>query len=112
MEYWRGLFVREGTVRHYGKDEEFFTAGSVAQYMGYIHQGTLKYVAYGDEGDEHVLGLISPHEFVADFPFSLRGIPAITSVIATTPCEILCVPTKNIAARMNADHRIDLCYGL
>lgn len=34
--YWRELCLREGTLRHYQKGEEFFRAGHVARYFGYI----------------------------------------------------------------------------
>ncbi len=103
VAYWRELCRREGVLRRYDRGEDFFTVGSVARYIGFIQTGTLKYVAYGADGAEHVLGLEFTNEFVADFPFSFRGIPARTSVVATTPCEILCVPTRTIGERMNAD---------
>lgn len=103
VAYWRELCLREGVLRNYDKGEDFFTVGHVARYLGFIQSGTLKYVAYGEDGSEHVLGLEFTGEFVADFPFSFRGIPARTSVIATTPCDILCIPTKTIGERMKDD---------
>ena len=106
VSYWRDLCQREGVLRHYDRGEDFFTVGSVARYLGFIQSGTLKYVAYGHDGIEHVLGLEFTDEFVADFPFSFRGIAARTSVVATTPCEILCVPTKTIGERMKGDVRL------
>ena len=44
-DFWKKLCLREGTLRHYEKGEEFFTAGHVARYFGYIKSGKLKYVA-------------------------------------------------------------------
>lgn len=103
VEFWRDLCLNEGILRHYDRGEEFFTAGSVARYLGHILSGNLKYVAYGHDGGEHVLGLEFTGEFVSDFPFSFRGIPARTSVIATTPCDILCVSSKLIGEKMQTD---------
>ena len=57
-------------------------------------------MAYGDDGTEHVVGLEFAGEFVSDFPFSLRGQKARTSVIAETPCEIYCVSTTELGERM------------
>lgn len=70
VEFWRELCLKEGTLRHYDKGEDSFTVGSVARYFGYIKSGTLKYVAYSEDGTEHVLGLEFAGEFVTDFPSS------------------------------------------
>ena len=101
--FWRELCLREGTLMHFDKGENFFTAGHVARYFGYIKSGTLKYVAYSDDGTEHVLGLEFAGEFVTDFPFSLYGRKARTSVVAETPCEIYCVSTSMLGERIKTD---------
>lgn len=103
VDYLRELCLQEGVLRHYDKGEAFFTAGTVARYLGYIKSGTLKYVATSDDGTEHVLGLEFSDEFVADFPFSLRGQKARTSVIAETPCDIYCVSTAVLGKRLKSD---------
>lgn len=103
VDYWRALCLREGTLRHFDKDEEFFTTGYVARYFGYIKSGTLKYVAYSDNGTEHVIGLEFEGEFVADFPFSLYGLKARASVIAETPCDIYCISTSLLEQRLKTD---------
>ena len=56
-DFWRDLCLREGVLRHFDKGEDFFTEGQVARYFGYIKSGTLKYVTFGDDGTEHVIGL-------------------------------------------------------
>lgn len=104
--YWRELCLREGTLRHFDKGEDFFTAGHVARYFGYIKSGTLKYVAYGDDGTEHVLGLVFTGEFVTDFPFSLYGQKARTSVTAESPCDIYCISTSMLGERIKTDSRL------
>lgn len=101
--YWRELCLREGTLRHYQKGEEFFRAGHVARYFGYIMSGTLKYVAYSDDGTEHVIGLEFADEFVTDFPFSLYGQKVRASVIAETPCDIYCLSTAMLGERLKTD---------
>lgn len=103
VSFWRELCLREGTLRHFDRGEDFFTAGQVARYFGYIKSGTLKYVAYGDDGIEHVLGLEFAGEFVTDFPFSFYGQKARTSVVAETPCDIYCVSTSALGERIKND---------
>lgn len=101
--YLRELCLREGTLHNYERGQAFFTAGTVARYFGYIESGTLKYIAYGNDGREHVLGLEFAGEFVTDFPFSLRGRKARISAIAETKCEIYCVSTAALGERLNTD---------
>ncbi|MDE5941017.1 MAG: Crp/Fnr family transcriptional regulator [Muribaculaceae bacterium] len=103
VEYWKELCLKEGKLIHFDRGEYFFREGEVARYFGFIKSGTLKYVAYGDDGTEHVLGLEFTNGFVADFPFSFRGIKARTSVVAASPCEILCVPTSAMQEKMACD---------
>ncbi len=106
VEYWKNLCLNEGTMIHYNRGDYFFKEGEVAKYFGYIQSGTLKYTAYDTDGTEYILGLEFDKEFVSDFPFSIHGIKARTSVIATTPCDILCVPTKLIHERLASDSQL------
>lgn len=106
VEYWRELCVSEGTLIHFDRGDYFFREGEVARYFGFIQTGTLKYTAYGADGTEYILGLEFADGFVSDFPFSFHGIKARTSVIATSPCDILCVPSRVIQERLASDHRL------
>lgn len=103
VHYWIDLCHREGELRHYDRGEYFIREGEVGRYLGYIVSGTLKYVTFGEDGAEHVMGLESAGGFVTDFPFSLRRLKARTSVIASSPCELLCVSTAGIIERIAAD---------
>lgn len=102
VDYWRQLCLNEGRLMHFDRGEYFFREGEVARYFGLIRSGTLKYVAYGDDGTEHVLGLEFTDGFVTDFPFSFYGIKARTSVVASSPCDILCIPTSVIRDRLKS----------
>ena len=103
MDYWRKLCVAEGELLFFDKGAEFIVTGEVGRYIGYVKSGTLKYVVYSTDGREHIIGLEFENEFVTDFPFSLYGQKSRVSIIAVTPCEIYCVPTVMIAARMATD---------
>lgn len=93
-------------MRHYDKDEMFVERGQVARYIGYIKSGTLKYVAYTADSSERVVGLEFAGEFVADFPFSLYGRKSRVSIMAVAPCEIYCIPTREIGMRMKSDREL------
>lgn len=105
-EFWRDFLTGEGELRSYAKGEEFVSVGSVCRYIGHIRSGACKYVAYADDGTEHVVGLIFPGEFVADFPFLLFGRPARVSIVATEPSEIHVYSASDFARRMKADSRL------
>lgn len=100
---WRDLCVNEGELCRYCKGDEFVSVGEVARYIGYVKSGTLKYVAYDDRGVEHVIGLEFAGEFVADFPFSLKGEPSRVSIVADSDCEIYLVSVKKLADRLKTD---------
>ena len=52
---------------------------------------------------KHVINLEPEGGFASDFPNSLYGIPSKVSVIATSPCEIYCVPTAALRSRISTD---------
>lgn len=57
MDYWRRLCIEEGELITYAKGEEFCRVDEVARYVGFVKSGTLKYLIYGEDGSEHVVGL-------------------------------------------------------
>lgn len=103
IERWRDLCVNEGELCRYNKGEEFVGVVRVARYIGYVKSGTLKYVAYDESGVEHVVGLEFAGEFVADFPFSLRGEPSRVAIIADSNCEIYRYPVRTLIDRLKSD---------
>jgi CRP-like cAMP-binding protein len=103
ISYWRNLCLHEGTLRHYEKGGDFVSVGTVGRYIGLIKSGTLKYVAFSEDGSEHVVGLEFADEFVADYPFSLRGQKARISIVAETPCDIYCLSTAALSERLKND---------
>lgn len=105
-EYWKELCLKEGTLKHFERGEHFFREGEVAKYIGYIEQGTLKYVACNEKGDESVMGFEFTGELVADFPFSIRGMNSRLAVVAESPCDIWCVPTAILRERLATDERL------
>lgn len=98
--------MKEGVLIHFNSGDYFFREGEVARYFGFIQSGTLKYTAYSDDGTEYILGLEFTDGFVSDFPFSFHGVKARTSVIAVTPCDILCVSTRVIQERLAGDSEL------
>ena len=81
----------------------FAEQGHIAQYLGYIKSGSLKYVVYAADGTESVVGLESEGEFVADFPFSLYGKKSRVSIMAVTPCDIYCISAREVGTLMKSD---------
>ena len=96
IDYWRKLCLNSGELIHFDSGEYFSREGEVARYFGFIQSGTLKYSTIGEDGTEHVLGMEFAGGFVSDFPFSISGLKARTSIIAASPCDILCISTKYI----------------
>lgn len=105
-DFWRELCVGEGELRHYGRGEEFVTAGTAGRYIGYVKSGALKYECYSSDGTPHVVGLEFAGHFVCDFPGSLYRQKSRCSIIATTDCDIHCISAAKVAEMMESDKRL------
>ncbi|MDE6392529.1 MAG: Crp/Fnr family transcriptional regulator, partial [Muribaculaceae bacterium] len=105
-DFWRKLCVEQGVLRSYDKGDYFIERGQVGRYIGFVKSGTLKYVVYGADGSENVVGLEVAGEFVADFPFSLYGKKSRVTIVAVTPCEIYCISAKEVGIRMKSDDEL------
>ncbi|MDE6360802.1 MAG: Crp/Fnr family transcriptional regulator [Muribaculaceae bacterium] len=103
IDFWRRMCLSEGELRVYERGEEFVSVGEVGRHIGFVMEGTLKYVTFSEDGTEHVVGFEFPGEFVTDFPFSLYGMPARVSIVADSHCEIMCVASRTVAERMKED---------
>lgn len=104
--FWQELCNREGELHRFERGDYFFREGEIARYLGFIESGTLKYTALDDDGTEHVMGLEFTGGFVTDFPFSIKGGKARTSVVAASPCEIRCLSTAHIRRLLCDDPRL------
>ncbi|MCM1035763.1 MAG: Crp/Fnr family transcriptional regulator [Bacteroides sp.] len=105
-DYWRRLCMQLGCLRRYERGEAFAREGEPARYIGYVAAGALKYVTGSDDGEQHVIGLEYDGGFVADFPFSLYGMDARASIVATAPSEIYCVEARRIGEMMQSDRQL------
>ena len=103
IDFWRDLCFREGELRHYKAGDFFLEAGRIGRYIGFVKEGTLKYIAVDSVGNEHIINLEFGGEFVADFPNSIYGVASKVSIIANSHCEIYCVPTAMLRNRVYAD---------
>ena len=95
-EFWSRLCREEGELRNYKKGEEFISIGKVAKYIGSIKSGSVKYVAYDTEMNEKIVGLETVDGFAASWPFCLRRIPSLVTIIANSDLEIYCLSASKI----------------
>lgn len=95
-EFWSRLCREHGDLRNYKKGEDFITIGKVARYIGLIKSGSVKYIAYNSDMDEKVVGLETVNGFAASWPFCLRGIPSLVSIVANSDLEIYCLSASRI----------------
>ena len=95
-EFWSRLCREEGELKKYKKGEEFITIGKVAKYIGLIKSGSVKYIAYTPDYDERVVGLETVDGFAASWPFCLRGLPSIVTIVANSDLEMYCLSSAKI----------------
>lgn len=106
-EFWSRLCLEKGTLRKYKKGEEFIIIGEVAKYIGLIKSGSVKYVAYNDDMDEKIVGLETVGGFAASWPFCLRSVPSIVTIIANSDIEMYCLSASKINEMAKNDIEIE-----
>lgn len=95
-EFWSCLCREQGELRKYRKGEEFITIDKVAKYLGLIKSGSVKYIAYTADYDEKVVGLETIDGFAASWPFFLRNLPSVVTIIANSDLEMYCLSAEKI----------------
>lgn len=106
-EFWSRVIREQGTLRNFKKGEEFITIGNVGKYIGLIKSGSVKYVAYTSRHDEKIVGLETVGGFAASFPFCLKNMPSLVSIIANTDSEIYCLPVSKLKELSKNDSEIE-----
>ena len=107
FEFWGRLCREEGELRIYKKGEEFITIDKVAKYLGLIKSGSAKYIAYTADYDEKIVGLETVGGFAASWPFCLRGIPSVVTIVANSDLEMYCLSVKRIIELAKGDLEIE-----
>ena len=96
VKKWDQLCLEHGTLRTFKKGDEFITIGETARYVGLIKDGSAKYAVYTPDGQERIIGLETVGGYVASFPYCLRGLPSIWSVVVNSDSEIYCLSVRKI----------------
>ena len=95
-----------GTLCSYKKGETFIAFGQTARYIGLIKSGSVKYVVYTSDGEERVINLETVGGYAASFPFCLRGLPSIFSVVVNSDSEIYRLSVQKIMELSQQDENI------
>lgn len=93
---WDKLCREYGTLQTYKKGETFISIGQTARYVGLLKEGSAKYVVNTSDDEERVIGLETVGGYVASFPYCLRGLPSVFSVIINSDAEIYRLPVQKI----------------
>ena len=80
----------EGESVLYRKGDQLEREGDPARWFGYVTEGYFKYVTHGISDDrEHITWFSFEGEFVCDYPRSLYGYPAKSTIEAMVPSNVL-----------------------
>ena len=90
LETLREFCEHEGESVLYRKGDQMEREGDPARWFGYVTQGYFKYVTHGISDDrEHITWFSFEGEFVCDYPRSLYGYPAKSTIEAMVPSNVL-----------------------
>ena len=87
----------EGEAVAYRKGDQFEREGDPSRWFGYVTEGCFKYVTHGISDDrEHLTWFSFAGEYVCDYPRSLYGRPAKSTIVAMMPSRVLRVSGEQL----------------
>jgi len=90
LETLREFCEHEGESVLYRKGDQLEREGDPSRWFGYVTQGYFKYVTHGiSDNREHITWFSFEGEFVCDYPRSLYGYPAKSTIEAMVPSNVL-----------------------
>ena len=90
LQILREFCEHEGESVLYRKGDQLEREGDPARWFGFVTQGYFKYVTHGISDDrEHITWFSFEGEFVCDYPRSLYGYPAKSTIEAMVPSNVL-----------------------
>ena len=93
----RGFCEREGEAVTYRKGDQMEREGDPPRWFGYVTEGCFKYVTHGISDDrEHITWFSFAGEYVCDYPRSLYGRPAKSTIVAMMPSRVLRVSGEQL----------------
>ena len=97
LQVLREFSEREGEAVSYRKGDQFEREGDPSRWFGYVTEGCFKYVTHGISDDrEHLTWFSFAGEYVCDYPRSLYGRPAKSTIVAMMPSRVLRVSGEQL----------------
>ncbi len=97
IEVLREFCEREGEAVSYRKGDQMEREGDPSRWFGYVTDGCFKYVTHGISDDrEHLTWFSFAGEYVCDYPRSLYGRPAKSTIVAMMPSRVLRVSGEQL----------------
>jgi len=87
----KSFLAKEGagrTLAQYGKDEQIFAQGDVADAIFYIHNGRVKLSVNSDKGKEAVIAILEPGNYFGEGCLAGQKV-RMSTVTALSDCSIL-----------------------
>ena len=97
LQVLRKFCEREGEAVSYRKGDQLEREGDPSRWFGYVTEGCFKYVTHGISDDrEHLTWFSFAGEYVCDYPRSLYGRPAKSTIVAMMPSRVLRVSGEQL----------------
>ncbi|WP_080902767.1 Crp/Fnr family transcriptional regulator [Parabacteroides sp. Marseille-P3160] len=61
------FFLEEGKIRKYRKNDFFIQKGQKSKFVGFVIEGSFRYLNYTSEGKEQIVGYSFENDFVTDY---------------------------------------------
>ncbi|PUV25288.1 Crp/Fnr family transcriptional regulator [Sphingobacterium athyrii] len=89
-------------IRNYKKNEKFLLKGDPCSVIGFVIQGSFRYIIDMDDNDR-TFDFSVENEFISDYYGILQSKPASFEIIANQSSRVACLPTERVLALFDQD---------
>ena len=103
-----GIFLNNGEVRHYAKDEFLIEEGQKSDLVGFVQDGGFRQTVRREDGTERIVG----YSFTGDFAASLytlqTGLPSPVSIQAIRDSTVFMLAREEMQSHQSCEFRLQV----
>ena len=97
------IFIEQGKIQHYKKNEYFLHKGDKHTYIGFITEGTFRYTCIDNNGNEHVVAYNFPNEPLGNYSAFQKKESAILDIQAVTDSTVYLLSHSDVNEFYNSN---------
>lgn len=97
------FFLQNGKVLKMKKNDYFVRQGDPYDFLGFLENGTTRYIRFDNRGKEHIVGYSFVGDFVSDYCSMVKKSNSMTSIQAVTDCTVYLISRTELETYFNTN---------